>query len=139
MPCGCIIMISMWEVTENKNIFFLWVRWHYISQVEDIIKKWKNVILFTANYFSLPLLIKTYFSPWRRYKWSYGRGFNLTRYLEVLLSNIFSRFMGALMRTFLIILGTLCEILVFVLGFTVVILWIILPLATIIGVLFFII
>jgi len=83
--------------------------------------------MFATNYFSFVLLLKTFFSPWRRYRWSYPRGFNLGEFFSTLVSNIFSRIIGAIMRTFLIIAGIFMQIFVAVVGSIIFMAWILLP------------
>lgn len=82
---------------------------------------------FGLNYFSIPLLIRTFFSHWRRYRWSYGRGFDIGRYISVFFSNLISRVMGAAMRTFLILFGVFFESLIFLGGTTIFLGWFFLP------------
>lgn len=88
---------------------------------------------FNRDYFSIPFLVKTLFSPWRRYKFSYGRGFDIGRYLEALTFNIFSRFMGAIVRIVVIVVGVVLQILIFFFGILSIIIWLLLPVITIIG------
>lgn len=94
---------------------------------------WRNYISFGQNYFSIPLLLKTFFSPWRRYKWKYPRGFDAQAYFETLVSNIVSRVLGALCRTVLILLGILAEVFILVMGAVVFTSWLFLPLLIVLG------
>ncbi len=135
MTLYCIIMSLMWKVTENKNILLSWVFWHYITLPKEIFFKWKNVFLFMMNYFSLSLLFRTYFSPWRRYQWSHTKGFDLQKYFEVMISNLFSRVMGSFMRTFLIIFAVISEIFVVIVGSLIFLFWIFMPFLFIFGIL----
>ena len=84
---------------------------------------WKDILVFGLEYFSLPLLIKTLFSPWRRYLWSYPAGFQPAAFLETLASNFISRILGAIMRFGLIIIGICAEFLLVVAGVIVFLLW----------------
>lgn len=90
-------------------------------------KAWGNFLRFNLDYFSIPLLLKTFFSPWRRYSWSYGRGFDLGKFFEAFFSNLISRILGALMRTFLIVFGIIAEIFILVIGLIIILGWILLP------------
>ena len=74
---------------------------------EIIISGWKNFLFFGLNYFSISLFLRTFFSHWKRYSWSYGRGFDIGRYFNVLVSNLISRILGAIARTILILIGIL--------------------------------
>lgn len=90
---------------------------------------------FGSNYFSIPLLIRTLFSHWRRYRWSYGKGggFDIGRYISVFFSNLISRVMGAVMRTFLILFGVFFEFLIFLGGVIIFFGWLFLPVLLILG------
>lgn len=98
------------EITEKAGIFWQWISWQFFDVPKNILKAWKNYLKFYWNYFSILLLIKTFFSPWHRYKWSYGKGFDIGKYFEAFVSNLISRILGAILRFFLIIIGLLFEI-----------------------------
>ena len=85
------------------------------------------------EFFSIFLLIKTLFAPWRQYQWSYGRGFDLGRYAEVFFSNLITRGLGAFMRAVFIILGTVSEVLIFVVGLAIFIGWLVLLPGSLLG------
>jgi len=117
----------------QKNILTSWLYWHFVEAPKEILKGWKNFLLFNLNYFSVPLLLKTLFSPWRRYSWSYGRGFNISRYLEVALSNVFSRSVGLVMRIVLVCIGLVVEVFIVVAGLIIFLGWVLLPAFLIVG------
>ncbi len=94
---------------------------------KKIIDAWRDVFKFYFNYFSIPLLVKTFFSPWRNYLWSYGKGFDLSRYIEVLFSNLTSRIIGAILRSGLIILGLAVEFFVVLVGIIILLAWLFFP------------
>ena len=126
----------MAEVARKQNIFWQWVFWQFFEIPGSILKAWRNFLLFNLNYFSIPLLLKTFFSPWRRYRWSYGKGFDIKRYLEALFSNLISRILGAILRSFLIFIGLLAEIFI-IFGGTIIFLgWLVLPALLILGLIF---
>lgn len=124
----------MIEVAKKQNMFSQWVFWQFFEVPGNILKAWKNFLLFNLNYFSIPLLLKTFFSPWRRYKWSYGKGFDIKRYLEAFFSNLISRILGAVMRSFLIFIGFLVEIFIVFAGIIVLLGWLALPILLIFGI-----
>ena len=102
----------------------------------ELIKAWKNFLLFNLNYFSTLSLFKTLFSPWRKYKWSYGKGFDIKRYFEVLFSNLISRVLGAITRSFLIFIGLAVEIFIVFAGLIVFVGWLIMPTLLVAGLIF---
>jgi len=120
----------------SQNILFQYFSWQFFDVPKKLIKAWKNFLLFNLNYFSIPLLVKTLFAPWRKYKMSYGRGFDAGRYAEAFLSNLIFRILGAIVRIFLIIIGLFVEILIIFGGIIVFFGWLILPALLIWGLIF---
>lgn len=118
------------------DILPFWLYWHFVKIPRGIIEAWKNFLWFDLNYFSVPLTLKTFFSPWRKYSWVYPRGFEISTYLEVFLSNLISRLLGAFVRSFVLVAAFLLEIIVFLGGAAILFLWIISPLLFIILFLF---
>lgn len=79
--------------------------------------------------FSLPVLIKTLFYPWKRLETSEsGPGFSVSRYFENLTFNVISRFIGACVRIILIMAGIIFLSFVFVGGALGVVVWAAIPL-----------
>lgn len=111
----------------SRNVFLQYLAWHFYDTSKGILGGWQNCLRFNLNHWSVPLLFRTWFSPWRRYHSSYGKGFSFTRYFEAFTFNMTSRVLGAIMRTFLIVFGLLTEIFVFLAGASVFLLWLILP------------
>lgn len=127
------IIETMIKVTEKKGFFVSWIVWHYVVVLKEIILSWKDFLFFNLNYFSIFRLLTTFFSPWRKYKTSYGRGFDLKRYAEAIIFNTFSRLIGMIMRIFLIITGVLTEIFIFITGILFVVFWLFIPVIIITG------
>ena len=124
------------EDSKKQNIFIFWMRWHFLEMPDFLFGVWKNYILFALNYFSLQILLKSLFSPWRKYKWNYSKGLDISEFFSTFFSNMFSRLLGALMRISLIIIGIFFQIFVIITGLTIILLWIFIPLIIIIGFLF---
>lgn len=122
------------SVLSQKNIFLLYIRWQFVGVPTKILMAWKNFLQFGLNYFSIPQLLKTFFSPWRRYQWFYPRGFDAWRYLETFFSNLISKTLGAVFRTVLILVGILFEAFILAVGFLVFLGWFILPIFLILGI-----
>ncbi len=115
------------EIVNQKNIISLWFSWYFVEMPKFLFGVWKNYILFASNYFSLPLLLRSLFSPWRKYRWNYTKGFDLGNFFSTLISNIFSRIIGAVMRIALIVVGILFQIFVLIAGLVVILFWVLLP------------
>ena len=120
----------------GDSIIAIWSYWHFYEASKFLLRVWKNFILFSINFFSIPLLLKTLFYPWRRYKWGYPRGFDIGKYLETITSNLFSRLMGAICRIFLIIIGTIFQIFVVAAGVVLFVGWLLLPILLLAALLF---
>ncbi len=102
-------------------------KWHYVDATREILKGWGNFLWFNFNYFSIGLLLRTFFSPWRRITWDYGRGFDIGRYLFIFGSNLVSRILGAFVRTWLIAAGIAGELLLLSAGSIFFLFWLALP------------
>ncbi len=111
----------------KKIILIQFIGWHFFEMPVHILKVWKNFLKFNLNYFSIPLLIQTFFSPWRRHSESYGKGFDFQKWFEAFGFNLVARGVGMIMRTILIIVGLVVQIFIFVAGLSVLLIWIILP------------
>lgn len=113
--------------------FFIW---YYFEMSRFFLEAWKNFLFFSINYFSVPVLLKTFFSHWRKYSSSYGRFFEVWENIEVLTFNLMSRVIGAIVRTFLIIASLIFTTAVFLAGLIFLFSWLILPFLIIISFLF---
>ena len=116
-----------------QNIFLQYLIWQFFDMPRNILRAWRNFLKFNLNYFSVPLLIRSFFSPWRRYSVPYGRGFDIGKYFETLISNLIFRFLGAAMRSFLIIGGLIFEVLIIFAGIIIFLSWLVLPAILILG------
>ena len=115
-----------------KNIVSEWLFWHFLKIPKDILKAFRNFLLFNFNYFSIFFLLKTLFAPWRKYKESYGRGFDFKRYFETFTFNLASRILGAIVRLVIVLIGLILEIFIFFLGIVFTLAWIFLPILLIV-------
>ena len=122
------------EISQKQNIFLTWLFWHFFEIPKEILKALKNYLVFLFNYFSIPILLKTLFSHWRRYRESYGKGFDLKRFFSALTFNLISRILGAIVRIITIFIWLIAEFFVLI-GFLIILLfWLILPFLGIIGI-----
>ncbi len=118
------------------NIFLQALAWQFIDMPKGILKGWRNFLLFNLNYFSVPILLRTFVSPWRRYSYNYGKLFEIKRNFEAFISNAMSRIIGAVLRSFFIALGFFVEVLIIVAGAIIFIGWLLLPVLLLVGFLF---
>lgn len=108
----------------------LFLRWHYFEMPKKMLKVTGNFLRFGVSFYSVPLMMKTFFSPWRGYYKSYGRGFHFKKFFHALGANCISRTLGAIVRFFLLIFFVITEIFFAVTGIALLILWVFLPLLT---------
>lgn len=109
---------------ETLSLFF---SWYYKDLPKKAYQVWRNFLWFILYYFSIKELLLSFFSPWRRYSMPYSKGFDIKQWWESFTFNVFSRFMGMMLRTFLILFGLLIEILVFVIGVLFFVIWPVFP------------
>ena len=124
------------EAVKKEDILISWILWQFFEMPKFLLKVWANYFVFASNLFSLPLLLKTFFAPWRKYRWTYPKGFNIGEFFNTLVSNTISRVLGAIMRIILILTGIICQVLVAVFGFIIFLGWLISPFIILFGFLF---
>lgn len=107
--------------------FLRYVIWHYTRAIKDLIRIWMDFIWFTFNYFSILLLLQTFFSPWKRLGEERKGFFDFT----FVVIDIFMRIFGMLVRFITIIFGLSCVTVVIVLGPISLTLWLVWPLVII--------
>jgi len=112
----------------SQSLFVQYLVWQFFEVPKGFLRGWKNYLRFFLHFFSLPILLRSFFSPWHGITWSYGRGFSFSRYAETIISNGFSRTIGACLRTVLIFFGLAAEILVLIIGLLSFLVWFFLPL-----------
>lgn len=98
------------------NILIKYLYWQLIITPKKVLSIIRNYLSFGLEFFSIGETLRSLFSPWRRYLWDYGRGFDIARYFEVFLSNIITRVIGFIMRLFLIITFLIYEAIILALG-----------------------
>ena len=103
-------------------------RWYYGEAASEVLRGWKNFIIFATQYFSIPLLLKTLLAPWRRDITRRPRGLDLKKFFEYLAFNLISRGTGFLIRLITIIIGIVFLVFTIIVGAVFFILWLFLPL-----------
>ena len=106
-------------------------KWHYSKAIVSLTKIWKNFLYFLFEFFSIQLLFKNFFDPWKRMTDNYPKSFNLKKYFYAFLANIIIRLVGMLMRLALIIIGLVACLLLIIAYPVAVAIWLLLPLIVI--------
>ncbi len=88
-------------------LFHHYILWHYTTALREILHLAKNFIWFFTNFFSIPTLLKSLFSPWKRMTEGRGSRFSLEDVASYLIVNFLSRLVGAIMRFIIILIGLL--------------------------------
>ena len=89
---------------------FSYLLWHYVLAWSDLVRLYKNFTWFLWNFFSIPLLLRTLFSPWKRLH--EGANKESAGFLGKLILNTILRFIGFGMRVCTILFG-LCSLVLF--------------------------
>ncbi len=97
----------------------------------------REKIMSTMDYFSIDLLAKTLFSPFRQISAGKVQG-PLGVQMRAFADRVISRVIGGMIRTSMIIIGTAAIVLYSVIGGIFVILWAVIPLLPIVGIVLFI-
>jgi len=106
--------------------------WHYGKALKTAWSLWGNFIAFVFNFFSIRLLLKTYFSKFGRLGEKYRGGLDLENLLSTFVINTLMRIVGVLVRTVVILTSLVAIILVVISGLILYVIWLALPLVVLI-------
>lgn len=98
-------------------------KWHYSRAFSELFHVWMNFVWFVIHFFSLSELAHAWFAPFKRLTEERGNLFSFEDLAGFVIINLFSRLLGALLRTILIIIGVAVLLLLTVLGVLVFIFW----------------
>ncbi len=110
-------------------IFFMigFLKFYFFSFPKEIFKKIETLFFGIERLFCLKYHFLHLFSPWKRYVFYRKRGFEFMNFLETLIGNLFSRFIGILMRIIVLLIGTVVSLLGGVFSFLFLILYFVFP------------
>jgi len=101
--------------------------WHYGEAFKDIWNHLKNLLSFIYHFFSIPVLLKTFFAPWRKLGEQYPKGIDIAGMLSTFFINSLMRCIGALFRFCLIVFGCVVLFAAFCLGLFTFVFWAVFP------------
>lgn len=104
-----------------------YIVWHYTQALSGTVRLWLNALWFVQHFFSLPLLAKTLFSPWRRLNETYQGGLNFENIASLIIVNTLMRLVGAVIRLFVIAIGLIAFITAFLGGIVFFVIWLLAP------------
>lgn len=108
-------------------LFPEYVIWHYTTALRLCLNIVTNFLWFTFHFFSIPILLKTLFSPWHRLREQYKSGFHPQAFAEALVINSIMRILGFVIRTIVIVFGSVFCVVVALVGAVCFLLWLVLP------------
>ena len=111
----------------QRSLIISYFAWHYSRAFVEIWNTCTNYIWAVWHFFSVPLLLKTFFSPWHKMDVEYGKGFSIDNFFGPLIVNTLMRLVGMVMRAIIVCLGLICIVVVFSFGVFITIVWIFLP------------
>ncbi len=102
--------------------------WHYTKGLRIYLEGWKYLLGYLNHNFSLPLLLTTLFSPWKRLIDDNNTpGFDPRRIFEQITFNLISRGVGAVVRLILFLCGLVLMFIALVAGCVGFMLWLLIP------------
>ena len=111
-------------------ILFLrdYLSWHYGKALSEILTLFRTYLTFFYHFFSLPLLVRTWFSPLlRRHEEAPASLTDFEALGMALFGNLILRIVGFIFRTVIIVLGIIAELCVIVFFVILFVAWILLP------------
>lgn len=110
-----------------------YILWHYSEALADIFRIIGNFTWFFNNMFSIPLLLQSFFSPFKRLEdASNKKSWSFEDWGGRIIINNLMRLVGMLMRTIVIAIGLISIIITIIAGAFIFLVWLILPFAVII-------
>ena len=109
------------------SILHHYLLWHYTHAFLEIFHVWTNFFWFIVNFFSIPQLFRSLFSPWKRITEERKKSFDFEDMAGVVIIGLFSRLIGFVLRGVIIIIGLFTLILLLAFLFIVYTFWLLAP------------
>lgn len=104
-----------------------YLSWHYSKALLNIYGIFSNFFWATYRFFSIPLLFKTFFSPWHHLDSAYAKNSGIEDFFSTLVVNFLMRLVGMFMRLAVILAGLFSLVIVFIIEIISFVIWIFLP------------
>jgi len=112
----------------NAIIFFSnYLVWHYTRAYRVLFATYMNGVWFITHVFSLPLLVTTFFVPWKRMQTAHRR-FDIEDFAASIVFNGVSRVIGMLVRSVIMLTGIMVLLAYTVVYSCVIVIWPFMPL-----------
>ncbi len=115
----------------EQSSFVLFFEWLFFESTARVIAVWLFFLKFGLRFFSVSLLMRTFFSPWHRYGYGYPKSFNPSEWFWAFFGNGMSRVIGMILRVFFIAFGLVFSACIFAIGLAAAAFWIALPFASV--------
>lgn len=109
----------------------LYLMWHYSRSLRDYVRVATDFLWFLFHFFSLGILIRTLFSPWRRMGERYKGAFDPGALIATFIVNTLMRIVGFVIRMGVIIVGVITLILIVPLLVLLFFIWLALPIISV--------
>ena len=117
----------------NKGMFLVGIlSWWYQGGLVDRIKIVKNRLTASVDLFSINLLIRTLFNPFRQIS-ANTSGISIAEKIQAYFDRLLSRLIGAVVRMFMIIFGSIYIILQVLFGVMTLSFWLVVPILPVLG------
>lgn len=110
------------------SIVHHYLLWHYSRAFYELFHVWMNFIWFVVHFFSIPQLMRSWISPWKRMTEERGNKWSLEDLFSFIIIGLISRVIGFILRTVVISIGLFCLFIIVVGGFLTLIFWVAAPL-----------
>lgn len=104
--------------------------WYYGKGISEFLEICKDLLSFLWRFFSIGDLFGTLFYPWKKdVVFRYWRGWRPLKSFEILIDNLFSRFIGSIVRLAVIFAGLVVIISFLILSTIILFAWLVFPIA----------
>lgn len=123
-----------YSLTSYNSYMFLVgiISWWYGKGFLNRIRLAKDRLRFTADKFSIDLLLRTLFNPYRQIS-AYAVGTSFAEKVRAYFDRLLSRIIGTIVRSFMIIFGVIILLLLVIFSLLILVLWFVIPMLPIIG------
>ena len=108
------------------QVLYYYIVWHYTIAWPDMFRVIGNYLWFVSNFFSLELLSRTLFSPWRRLAISGGKG-KEDSFFGALVVNTLMRLVGFGIRAVTIVAGAVTLLVAVFISCLAALAWVVFP------------
>lgn len=106
---------------------FSYFVWHYTYAMAELGRMSVNFLWFVVHFFSIPIVLRTLVSPWRRLDEPYTGALNFGGWFETLIVNTLMRVVGLVIRIVMLAVGLVLLVVLAVFELAALAVWVLLP------------